>query len=186
MNSTSFKIVKHPWIILKRFYSESSSSPLNASNASQICPSALINRLEQHYYKTIMEDVMILNYDHDSPMADLKNLEQSAEWNRCLPHNHLEELYSLPLDKLPTQPFNDCPTTHLMTLENSTIGDKLNSRKYKKRLYNPIDYTIVKKNEWTRDDPPKKIEEYSPLPSRTPIPKKIILKIWSEAALKNK
>jgi hypothetical protein len=134
-----------------------------------------------------MEDMMVLNYDHDSPMASLEALERTKEWNRSIPENELEELFSMPLEKLPTKPFsNDTPvTTNLLTLENSTKGDKLQSRK-KRRLPNPIDYTIVRKEDWNKDVGPVQAEPYAPLPSRLPLLKKVVLKIWAEEAVKSK
>lgn len=148
--------------------------------------SILQSRLEDHYYKTLMEDLMILSYDHDAPLASLEALEKHPEWIRPVPENLLETLYAMPLEKLPTSPFADIPTTSLLTSEHAKIGEKGKSRNYRKRLYNPIDYTIVRNEEWGREDAVKVIEPFSPLPSRVPMPKKIILKIWAEEAVKNK
>jgi large subunit ribosomal protein L5 len=76
-------------------------------------------------------------------------------------------------------------TTNLLTLENASSKTKTKTRPYKKRLYNPIDYTHVRKEEWEDNEvavrPP-----WSPLSSNLPIPKKIILKITTEDAVKNK
>jgi hypothetical protein len=148
--------------------------------------SILQSRLEDHYYKTLMEDLMILSYDHDAPLASLESLEKHPEWIRPVPENLLESLYAMPLEKLPTSPFADIPTTSLLTSEHAKIGEKGKSRNYRKRLYNPIDYTIVRNEEWGREDAVKVIEPFSPLPSRVPMPKKIILKIWANEAVKNK
>ena len=124
---------------------------------------------------------MILTYDHNSPEADLDFLSKTQEWNRA--PTSLDKIYSQRLDKLPTN--TESVTTNLLTLENATSKIKTKSRKYRKRLYNPIDYTIVRKEEW-ENDKIKIAKPWSPLSSNLPIPRNIILKIWSDEAVKNK
>jgi hypothetical protein len=126
-----------------------------------------------------MEDIMILTYDHYSPEADLDFLSKTKEWNRK--PSTLDKIYSQKLDQLPT--FTESVTTNLLTLENAT--SKTKTKKFKKRLYNPIDYTIVRKEEWDNNEVTVR-QPWSPLSSSLPIPKKIILKITAEAAVKNK
>lgn len=142
---------------------------------------ALRPRLEEHYYDTLLEDIMILTYDHNSPEADLEFLSKSKEWNRQ--PSTLDKVYLKRLDKLPT--LTESVTTNLLTLENATSKIKTKSRKYRKRLYNPIDYTIVRKEEWENDNI-KAVKPWSPLTSNLPIPRNIILKIGSDEAVKNK
>jgi hypothetical protein len=124
---------------------------------------------------------MILTYDHTSPEADLDFLSKTKEWNRQ--PSTLDKIYSQKLDKLPT--YTESVTTNLLTWENATSKTKTKTKKFKKRLYNPIDYTIVRKEEWDNNEV-KVRPPWSPLSSNLPIPKKIILKITAEAAVKNK
>lgn len=167
--------------------SASSKTTVSVPGPIPAYSSILAPRLEDHYYTTLMEDVMILTYDHNSPKASLQYLQSQPEWSRSMPANMLQELYSTPLERLATRPFDDDPTTNLISLETSTLGQKTKSRKLRKRLYNPIDYTIVRKDEWKKENHPPEIREpFSPLISRIPALQKVTLKIWSEDAVKNK
>lgn len=169
--------------MLRLFKRLNASIPAPSAHASALpaYSCALRPRLEEHYYDTLLEDIMILTYDHESPEADLEFLSKTKEWNRQ--PTPLDKVYSQRLDKLPTM--TESVTTNLLTLENATSKIKTKSRKYRKRLYNPIDYTIVRKEEWLNDDV-KVVKPWSPLSSNLPMPRNIILKIGSDEAVKNK
>ncbi|XJO78745.1 hypothetical protein BDV3_003139 [Batrachochytrium dendrobatidis] len=141
-------------------------------------------RLEEHYYNSLMEDLMVLSYDHFSPSAGLDTLESFPEWNRSLGDYPLHDLYSSTLAKLPTRPESQQMVSSLLALE--TAKQELRPRRYRKLLYNPIDYTAVPRHILTAKPPPPPPPPYAPLPSRLPIPKRIELKIWCEQAATNK
>lgn len=142
-------------------------------------------RLEEHYYNTLLEDLIVLNYDHSSPHASLSHLSGTKEWNRRLPDQPLQHLYSSSVERLPTFPGSDM-TTSLLTLENARVRESVPKRKFRKGFFNPIDYTTVLKEKYeAREDAPPP-PPYSPLPSRTPMPAKVVLRIWAEAAVSNK
>ncbi|TPX71756.1 hypothetical protein SpCBS45565_g00813 [Spizellomyces sp. 'palustris'] len=142
-------------------------------------------RLEEHYYNSLLEDLMVLTYDHTSSHARFSHLSKTREWNRRLPETPLQSLFSVPVERLPTVPASET-TTNLLTLENARVKDVVLKRKFRKGLFNPIDYTTVLKEKYdAREDAPPP-PPYAPLPSRIPIVSKVMLRIWSEAAVANK
>ncbi|KAJ3186273.1 hypothetical protein HDU85_007713 [Gaertneriomyces sp. JEL0708] len=143
-------------------------------------------RLEEHYYNTLLEDLLVLTYDHSSPHATLPHLSKLKEWNRSLSSTPLQSIYQTTLPKLPTCPHSEQTTSNLLTRENAVVKQLVLKRKFRKGFYNPIDYTTVTKDKYdAREEAPPKLP-YSPLPSRMPLVAKVELRIWSEAAVSNK
>ncbi|KAI8919834.1 ribosomal protein L5 domain-containing protein [Powellomyces hirtus] len=143
-------------------------------------------RLEEHYYNTLQEDIMVLNYDHSSPHASLEHLSSTREWNRRRPEHLLQDIYSCPVDRLPTFPGSAETTTNLLTLENARVKEVTLKRKFRKGFYNPIDYTSVVKEKYNARKEAPPAEPYSPLPSRLPMVSRVMLRIWAESAVSNK
>ncbi|KAI8925814.1 ribosomal protein L5 domain-containing protein [Entophlyctis helioformis] len=221
-------------------------------------------RLEEHYYNTVLEDLLVLTYDHSSPLASLPLLNgpladavqqtvaaaskaaataaaeqvaaaettaatlaadgnvdaaaamktsaerlrlqyespsfaqldgeraaafaQSvhAQWHRRSQQTPypLHELYSTTLPMLPTHPESAHIPTSLLSIENST--QELMKRRYRKMMYNPIDYTAVPKEILFAKPPAPPAAPFAPVPSRMPVLKRVVLKIWCEAAVTNK
>ncbi|KAH6561330.1 hypothetical protein BASA62_009886 [Batrachochytrium salamandrivorans] len=141
-------------------------------------------RLEEHYYNSLLEDLIVLSYDHSSPKASLDSLKSSAEWNRSLGPHPLHDLYSVTMAQLPTLPESAQGVSSLLALKPVQHGTR--KRRYRKLLYNPIDYTAVPRHILLARPPPPPPLPFSPLPSRMPVLKSIVLKIWCEAAVSNK
>ncbi|KAJ3156437.1 hypothetical protein HDU89_004219 [Geranomyces variabilis] len=156
----------------------------SASAAS--LPPVFRPRLEEHYYNTLQEDLMVLTYDHSSPHASLEHLSASREYNRTVPENLLKDVYSRPVERLPTFPGAAETTTNLLSLENAKVKNVVLKRKFRRGFFNPIDYTSVLKEKLNaREDAPP-VAPFSPLPSRLPIVSKVVLRIWAEQAVANK
>lgn len=142
-------------------------------------------RLEEYYYSTIMPNLAILSYDHNSPDASLEALEANSEWNYSVGDKPLEKLYTTPVAKLPTDPLNVI-TQNLLTTELQNVGMPKKGRRYKQKLYNPIDYTSIRKEVFNAPPPQAPRAPFAPLPSRLPALKKIMLSVWDEEAVANK
>ncbi|KAJ3061338.1 hypothetical protein HK102_009151, partial [Quaeritorhiza haematococci] len=101
---------------------------------------------------------------------------------------HLEELFSLPLETLPTQPLaKNGVTTNLISREvTKSALAKVQTKHYQKRLMNPIDYTPIKKKDIAAQNQLPPPAPYSPLPERLPALKRIVLRVWAESAIQNK
>lgn len=140
-------------------------------------------RLEEHFFNSTIHNLAILNYDHASRDAPLERLAEMAEWNYS--HDPLSKLYTTSVANLPTKP-DEVITQNLFTTELQKVGLPIRGRKWRKRLRNPIDYTIIRKEIF--DAPPKDFPRrpYAPLPSRLPSLKRITLRIWDESAVTNK
>jgi hypothetical protein len=130
-------------------------------------------RLDDHYLNFILPNLQVLLYEHK---------DTNINWN--YKPTPLSELFSTPVKALPTRPY-DITTQNLLTTELMNVGLKLKSR-YIKKLHNPIDYTIIKKEIFSAPEAKPTRLPYSPLPSRLPGLKRITLKIWDETAVSNK
>ncbi|KAJ3163110.1 hypothetical protein HDU86_002279 [Geranomyces michiganensis] len=164
------------------------STTTTTTTATEVAalPPVFRPRLEEHYYNTLQEDLMVLTYDHSSPHASLAHLSASREYNRTVPENLLKDIYSRPLERLPTFPGAAETTTNLLTLENAKVKNVVLKRKFRRGFYNPIDYTSVLKEKLNaREDAPP-VAPFSPVPSRLPIVSKVVLRIWAESAVANK
>lgn len=137
---------------------------------------------------------MILNYDHSS--SRLAELESSAEWNRNFEERDIAELFSRPLEFLPTNAVpKSSPTSNLLfkkTLEQ--VGEFAQECKivepYKP---NPVDYTLLNKDgakealaERQAEYNAVHLKPFTPLPSRLPLIKQVELCIFSKKAMQNK
>jgi hypothetical protein len=164
--------------IIRRFASEDTKSALVSSEP-------VVPRLESHYFDTLYEDLMIMNYDHFSPNANVELLEQDQIWSRKFTKEMIENVYSVHLDSLPTKPdLGTC--TNIIAAELQDVGLPPTLPGIKKKLRNPIDYTSIPKELFHAPPLPQEFPPYSPLPSRIPALKKIDLKIWAEEAVGNK
>jgi hypothetical protein len=156
-----------------------------ATQSVQIIDRAPIRaRLEEHYYNNIQLNLAILNYNHASTDASIDALNQSKELNYKV-ESPLERVYTTRVADLPTKP-SDTVTQTLLTTELQNVGLPMKSRKYKQKLYNPVDYTSIRKEVFNAPPPAVAKPAYSPLPSRLPSLKKIVLKIWDDEAVANK
>ncbi|KAI8826169.1 ribosomal protein L5 domain-containing protein [Fimicolochytrium jonesii] len=142
-------------------------------------------RLEEHYYNSLLEDLLVLTYDHSSAHASLSHLATQKEWQRSLPPNPLQALYSVKVEQLPTYPGSDT-VTNLLTLENAKVKEVVLKRVFRRGSFNPIDYTTVAKERLFRREDAPPPPPYSPLPSRVPIVSRVVLRIWDESAVQNK
>ncbi|KAJ3011472.1 hypothetical protein HKX48_006829 [Thoreauomyces humboldtii] len=164
---------------------EPTADPTSATADTSPLPAVFRPRLEEHYYNTLQEDLMVLTYDHASPHADLPHLQKSREWKREVPSNLLQTVFSGPVERLPTFPGSET-TTRLLTLENARVKESVQKRKFRKGFFNPIDYTSVKKEKLSAREAAPPPAPFSPLPSRLPIVSKVVLRIWAEQAVSNK
>jgi hypothetical protein len=137
-------------------------------------------RLESHYFNTLYEDLMIMNYDHFSPA--LNELKNDKVWNFQFTDNHREFIQTLNLNELPTKPFEKT-TFNLLTTLNEPRNEKV---KLKKKLKNPIDYTPIKKEDFYRRPAEQSALPFSPSPMRVPSIQEIELEITCEDAVSNK
>jgi len=151
-----------------------------ASSAQAVlAPIPLLPRLETHYFENMYQDLMILTYQHTK---SVKDLETEREW----------QLDSQSLDERVQANFK----THLHLLETEpetkeitgilSLKEKQEKAIKKKKLKNLIDYTSIPKEifnapEWTDTSRP-----YSPLMSRIPALKSVVLDIYTEEAIQNK
>lgn len=125
---------------------------------------------------------MIMNYDHNSPMASLDALEK--EWD-VDEQKVFENTFLTPVEQLPTRPETEI-CTNLLTTELSHVGLPRIKKGFTKKLKNPIDYTSIRDEDFLPGPPAHEIPPYSPLPSRVPALRRIDLKIWAEEAVGNK
>ncbi|KAJ3055840.1 hypothetical protein HK097_009043 [Rhizophlyctis rosea] len=142
-------------------------------------------RLEEHYYNTLLEDIMILSYDHDSPHATLEALADNDLFNLQLKETYLEKAFTIPLDRIQTLPQTGT-TTNLLSRQYGVRHPPLLKRRFRRRLFNPIDYTTVSKADKNALIPPPPPPPYAPIPSRLPQVASVVLRIWSEKAISNK
>ncbi|KAI9099452.1 ribosomal protein L5 domain-containing protein [Phlyctochytrium arcticum] len=166
----------------------SASSAIQSTNIPQDSttpPPISRPRLEEHYYNTLLEDLLVLTYDHSSPTASLEHLSSNKEWSRSLPNHPLEKLYSKPIERLPTFPHSET-TTNLLSRENAVVKTQKLKQKFRVGFRNPIDYTPVSKEDLEAREPAPPPKPYAPLPSRMPVPSKVVLRIYSKAAVQNK
>ena len=139
-------------------------------------------RMEQHYYNTMVEDLMLLTYDHQSPDADLN--DPSLNVTKELPPHHLRTLFSTPLEELPTDPSGKLGAcTNLITKSLGTEV-KMHKRVFKKG--NPIDFVGMKSKELNQRQEQKAAVPYKPVHEFLPALKKIELRIVDHAAIQNK
>ncbi|KAI9207849.1 ribosomal protein L5 domain-containing protein [Polychytrium aggregatum] len=166
----------------------SSSSPSQETTATSphapLADQVVRVRLEEHYYNTLLEDIMILSYDHSSPTASLEAALPAL--SRKLPENALEDLFSTPFSDLPTHPTNNVTTHFLLSNENSGSVVNFPKRSFAKKKLNPIDYTIVKKEVMTALPPLDIWKPFSPSPKRLPLLRKVTVKVWEDSAAHNK
>ncbi|KAJ3116906.1 hypothetical protein HDU96_008425 [Phlyctochytrium bullatum] len=188
---------------------------LTPEDYEQHDPGFVRNRLEEHYYYNLLEDVMALRYRHDSPGAlAVEEVDARLEKLRAANEESLDHpspvslpaykrpdllaAFSVPLNQLPTEPTARAPgtVTNLHALRAFRArGAGLNvKRLWKRRLVNPIDYTTVKRRHmenWLLGKSEEKSRwrkkgEFSPLVARLPGLRKVVLKIWEESAVQNK
>ncbi|KAI8908052.1 ribosomal protein L5 domain-containing protein [Gorgonomyces haynaldii] len=141
-------------------------------------------RLEEFYYNSMMQDLMVLSYDHHSPDARIEKALEHHEFKRTLPS--LREVYSTPLHALPTLPERPSVDQCLLTTENEKIGIPTRQVKFVRKLKNPIDYTSIPTEIFNAPPPAPPKKPFAPWPSRLPALRKIGLRIWSEDASANK
>jgi ribosomal protein L5 len=153
--------------ILRRF---------SAARQPLVNPIPFVPRLESHYYDNLYEDLVLLNYDH---AVDVKD----SDWD--IPELSLEELYSLPLEKLPTRPESELCTNYLST-KLSHVGIPKKELGFVRKFKNPIDYTSIPNEDFYAPVGTQEFTKFSPLPYRTPALRQIDLKIWAEEAVGNK
>ncbi|KAJ3106974.1 hypothetical protein HDU97_005255 [Phlyctochytrium planicorne] len=174
------------------------------------------NRLEEHYYDNLLEDVMILRYRHDSPRAPTlqkvdalieeraKAYEKSLEVDQPLSkdvnvRSDLLRVFSVPLEKLPTDPLNSDASmivTNLLSKQSQSRSPKVRNlrRLWRRRLVNPIDYTTVRRTAMeaflldidniNKSNAARK--SFSPMPLDLPAVRKVVIKIWEDSAVANK
>ncbi|KAJ3043407.1 hypothetical protein HDV00_005105 [Rhizophlyctis rosea] len=142
-------------------------------------------RLEEHYYNTLLEDIMVLSYDHNSPNASLDALAENPEWNLSYDSEYLQTLFTSRLDRLPTLPQTDI-TTSLLTRQNAVATELIQPRRFSRKAFNPIDYVNVKPEVRNARIPLPPPPPFTPLPSKLPIPASVVLRIWTEKAIQNK
>jgi len=142
------------------------------------------SRLEEHYFSTVLPNIAILTYDHHSPDATLKFLEENIqEWN--YKEDPLSKLFTTSVSNLPTQP-DKFVTHNLLSTDHQVPDPTLKELRKKKKYFNPIDYTTFKEKSFHPNAHALVQKPYSPLPSRLPFLKRITLKIWDELAVNNK
>ncbi|KAJ3143901.1 hypothetical protein HK101_002972 [Irineochytrium annulatum] len=134
----------------------------------------LRSRLEEHYYTSLLEDIMILRYKHDSKgalsVAQVDKLlekkytsQKSAHqppgaldfsWPRVSP-SHTSDVFKAftgPLQRLPTLPCHPSHTRHQKLLARLSARHVAFMPKWRwqRRLFNPIDVTTVRRAEYER------------------------------------
>jgi ribosomal protein L5 len=139
-------------------------------------PIPFFPRLESYYYDTLYEDLVLMNYDHANQIAD-------SDWE--LPDLCMDEVYSVPLEKLPTRPEQGL-CTNLLSTKYAHVGLPKKQTGFVKKLKNPIDYTTIPNVDFYAPPEGKEPPKFSPLPYRTPALRQIDLKIWSDDAVTNK
>lgn len=158
-------------------------------------------RLEGYLYDRLMEDMMVMMYRHDSPLApSIADLDAKAllESSSAPGPSDIRKAFLVPMEELPTRPKSSMGfTSNLLTRESSRRGLRnVSGPRWRRIPKNPIDYTTVKKKEFSNYFKEKNqalIEEqrifekhFSPLPQHLPIVRKVTLRIWEEKAVDNK
>ena len=159
-------------LLKKMFKRLISTAKLNPIESEILFP-----RLERHYFETIYEDLMIMNYDHKAHNDSI--LQNDKDWNLKFDDKLIDQVYLTRVQDLPIMNTSIC--TNLLT----KIPDQTKT-KMKKKLKNPIDYTTIPKYEFYPPPPPREFEPFLPIPSRVPALKQIDLSIWTEDAVGNK
>ncbi|KAI8833750.1 ribosomal protein L5 domain-containing protein, partial [Chytridium lagenaria] len=174
------------------------------------------NRLEEHYYRSLVEDIMVLRYRHESKDAPsvekvdamLAELSQSAHASldaqtpltlNPTRRSDLLRVFSTPLSHLPTYPSTNSSSTAVTNLLAKRTADASGPgrnvrRLWRRRLVNPIDYTTVRRSamesflmgEKEREVRMEKGKSFSPNVARLPAIRKVVVKIWEESAVVNK
>jgi hypothetical protein len=139
-------------------------------------------RLEQHYYNTLVEDLMLLTYDHESPNADLN--AASLNTTKELPGHYLRTLFSTPLEDLSTEPVGTTGTCTNLITKKMITESKRPKRLFKKG--NPIDFVGMKSEELNQNQDNGSIAPYTPVHEFLPALKKIELRIIDHGAIQNK
>jgi hypothetical protein len=122
-------------------------------------------RLEQFYHESLLEDLLYMTYDHDSPDLDLHkpNYEPESQGISNTAERHLNKIrsppsyltmpedpvkwfFSRPLEELETLDSNGEICSNLMTAVNARLFNNLPKRRWAPLVYNPIDYTTVGKD----------------------------------------
>ncbi|KAJ3064699.1 hypothetical protein HDU98_011908 [Podochytrium sp. JEL0797] len=194
--------------LLRRSLATSSSSAATseaylASGIDSLAPVARA-RLEEHHFATLADDLLVLAYCHNSPLApsadsQREKMERDAKANaKAL---SLTTLFQTPLAKLPTRPLDSpMPVTNLLAMKaarydmyhaNASAGGRA-----RRRLTNIIDYTTITDAQFTKLER-EKIKgvrdfhrgfekNFSPRIDHLPAIRKVVLKIWDEKAVNNK
>lgn len=134
-------------------------------------------RMEEHYHNTLMEDLMVLCYDH----SDANRFQQDLRFDA---RAELQKVYLADLARIETQPCSSDIPASLLSVQHSR--PPLMKRRYRKRLYNPIDYTAVPFSVLHAKPSPKPAEAFEPTARRLPQVSRVVLKTWTESALGNK
>ncbi|KAJ3022993.1 UNVERIFIED_CONTAM: hypothetical protein HDU68_008839 [Siphonaria sp. JEL0065] len=181
-----------------------SSSHIASSGIDALVP-VVRARLEEHHYNTLADDLLVLAYSHESPLApsaaDARlKLQRDAELATTEKRLSLTKLFQTPLEKLPTRPLDSLfPTTNLLSLKAvrysmyhaNTAGGRI-----RRRLSNILDYTTITDAQFSKLDrlKTKEVRElhrgfeknFSPRVDHLPAIRKVVLKIWDEKAINNK
>jgi hypothetical protein len=146
---------------------------------------------------------MILNYDHNSPLApSFESLSSTSTEGPSTTNVPIDKVFSQPLAELPTKPLTSPSFVRTLLLSESSasplsrISNRSRKQSWRRPLKNLIDYTTVRKKEMKDYFEQKEFERieavtafqrfYSPQAIHIPVIKKIILKIWDERAAANK
>ncbi|KAI9357937.1 ribosomal protein L5 domain-containing protein [Zopfochytrium polystomum] len=157
-------------------------------------------RLETHLYETLMDDILVLLYCHDSPLApSIAALDAESETKRIESPRPaaLRQVFSVPLGQLPTSPYSlNGITSNLLTAESNRQIVRPVRQGWRPVMKNPIDYTTVRKKQFARFFRridrnailrARAFEKYfSPKPQHLPVVKKVSLRVWDEKAIDNK
>ncbi|KAJ3211740.1 hypothetical protein HDU67_004322 [Dinochytrium kinnereticum] len=169
------------------------------------------NRLEEHYYGSLLEDIMVMRYRHESAEApSIEKVDRMLEQLRkaedatindpnplsreASQRSDLLRVFSTPLTHLPTAPLDPLPSTVTNLLSKKAAdarGVHRNvKRLWRRRLVNPIDYTTVRRSAMEAfllgDGKEKDGAGFAPVPGKLPAIRKVVLKIWEDSAVQNK
>ncbi|KAI9322018.1 hypothetical protein BDR26DRAFT_1015462, partial [Obelidium mucronatum] len=162
-------------------------------------------RLEEHHYATLVDDLLVLAYAHESPLAPgaaaaAAKLQRDSDAAARAKRLSLTALFQTPLAKLPTRPLDAAfPTTNLLSLKAARYGmyhtNPANGR-MRRRLSNIIDYTTITDSQFNKLDRARIKEvrdfhrgfekNFSPRVDHLPAIRKVVLWIREEKAINNK